>query len=145
MSAITLAVLGGSGVATPALIQALLDWTGHVQHRPELRVVLLGRSLEKLERVRVVCEQMVRDAHPIINIEATTDLRVGLKKANYVLNQVRVGGLEARAHDETTAFRALFRLPQPRGRTAHHGSPADHPRPTPADCTGAALGGRRGC
>src|SRR5205085_1323063 len=52
-------------------------------------------------RVRVVCEQMVRDAHPIINIEATTDLRVGLKKANYVLNQVRVGGLEARAHDET--------------------------------------------
>ncbi len=101
MSAITLAVLGGSGVATPTLIQALLDWTGHVQHRPELRVVLLGRSPEKLERVRAVCEQMVRDAHPIIEIEATTDLRVGLKKANYVLNQVRVGGLEARAHDET--------------------------------------------
>ena len=101
MSAITLAVLGGSGVATPAFIQALLDWTGHVQDRPDLRVVLLGRSSEKLERVRSVCEQMVRDASPTIKIEATTDLRAGLKKAEYVLNQMRVGGLEARAYDET--------------------------------------------
>ncbi len=101
MSVITLAVLGGSGVATPELFNALLHWLGEAQTRPELRVVLLGRSQHKLDRVRAVCEQMVQDAHSPIYIEATTNLRAGLNGADYVLNQVRVGGLEARAHDET--------------------------------------------
>ncbi len=101
MSDITLAVLGGSGVATPELFNALLHWPGEAQTRPELRVVLLGRSQHKLDRVRAVCEQMVQDVHPPIYVEATPNLRAGLKGANYVLNQVRVGGLEARAHDET--------------------------------------------
>lgn len=100
MSHISLAVLGGSSVATPALVQALLDWAGHAQDRPELRVILLGRTASKLERVRAVCEQMVRGAQPGIHIEATTDVRAGLWRVEYVLNQMRVGGLEARAHDE---------------------------------------------
>lgn len=101
MSVITLAVLGGSSVATPELFNALLHWSGGAETRPELRVVLLGRSQHKLECVRAVCEQMIQDAHPPIYVEATTNLRAGLKGADYVLNQVRVGGLEARAHDET--------------------------------------------
>ena len=101
MAQISLAVLGGSGVATPALVQALLDWAGHAQDRPEMRVILLGRSASKLEQVRAVCEQMVRGAQPAIHVEATTDLRAGLWRVDYVLNQMRVGGLEARAHDET--------------------------------------------
>jgi len=101
MSVIKLAVLGGSGVATPELFNALLHWPGEAQTRPELRVVLLGRSQHKLDCVRAVCEQMVQDAHPPIYVEATTNVRAGLKGADYVLNQVRAGGLEARAHDET--------------------------------------------
>ncbi|MGH2493583.1 MAG: hypothetical protein ACRDIV_02660 [Ktedonobacteraceae bacterium] len=101
MAQISLAVLGGSGVATPALIQALLDWTGHIQDRPALRVILLGRSARKLAQVRTVCQRMVQEAQPAITIEASTDLRTGLWRVDYVLNQVRVGGLEARAHDET--------------------------------------------
>ena len=101
MAHISLAVLGGSSVATPALVQALLDWDGHVHDRPELRLVLLGRSPRKLAQVRFVCQQLVRQAQPGITIEASTDLRAGLWRVDYVLNQVRVGGLEARAHDET--------------------------------------------
>ena len=101
MPSVTLAVLGGSSVATPALVAALLDWAGRGEARPELRIMLLGRSAEKLERVRAVCEQMTRDARPAMPIEATTDLRAGLRGADFVLNQMRVGGLEARAHDET--------------------------------------------
>jgi 6-phospho-beta-glucosidase len=100
MAQISLAVLGGSGVATPAFVQALLDWAGHAQDRPELRVILLGRSARKLAQVRAVCQRMVQGAQPTIQIEATTDLRTGLWRVGYVLNQVRVGGLEARAHDE---------------------------------------------
>jgi len=101
MAHISLAVLGGSSVATPALVQALLDWAGHAHDRPELRLVLLGRSARKLAQVRAVCERMVRDAQPGITVEASTDLRVGLWRVDYILNQMRVGGLEARAHDET--------------------------------------------
>ncbi|HEY6406324.1 MAG TPA: hypothetical protein VIY29_02535, partial [Ktedonobacteraceae bacterium] len=63
--------------------------------------VLLGRSAQKLERVRAVCERQVQGVYPAIHIEATTDVRRGLLGADYVLNQVRVGGLEARAFDET--------------------------------------------
>jgi 6-phospho-beta-glucosidase len=62
---------------------------------------LWGRSAEKLERVLAVCQEMVREAQPPMVIAATTDLREALIGADYVLNQVRVGGLEARAHDET--------------------------------------------
>ncbi len=101
MAQISLAVLGGSGVATPALVQALLDWAGHAQDRPAMRVILLGRSARKLAQVRAVCQRMVQGAQPDITIEASTDLRTGLWRVDYVLNQVRVGGLEARAHDET--------------------------------------------
>lgn len=101
MAHISLAVLGGSSVATPALVQALLDWAGHAQDRPALRLVLLGRSARKLAQVRAVCERMVREAQPGITVEASTDLRTGLWRVDYVLNQMRVGGLEARAHDET--------------------------------------------
>ena len=101
MSLITLAVLGGSGVGTPELFNALLHWPAGNDARPELRVVLLGRSSHKLERVRAMCEQIVRGAYPPIHVEAYTDWSAGLEGADYILNQIRVGGLEARAHDET--------------------------------------------
>ncbi len=101
MARISLAVLGGSSVATPALVQALLEWNGHTHERPEMRLVLLGRSVRKLAQVRAVCERMLREAQPGITVEASTDLRAGLWRVDYILNQMRVGGLEARAHDET--------------------------------------------
>lgn len=109
MPDITLTVLGGSGVATPELIDALLNWPAPATARPALRVVLWGRSAAKLERVLAVCQQMARDALPLIRIEATTNLREALTGADYILNQVRVGGLEARAHDET--FPQAFGIP----------------------------------
>ena len=101
MSLITLAVLGGSGVGTPELFNALLRWPAGSDTRPELRVVLLGRSAHKLEQVRALSEQIVQGAYPSIHIEAFTDWCTGLEGADYILNQVRIGGLEARAHDET--------------------------------------------
>jgi 6-phospho-beta-glucosidase len=99
MPPITLAVLGGSGVSTPELFHALLHWPGDA--RPKLRVVLLGRSERKLERVRQISQRLVRKANALIEVTSTTNWRAGLAGADYVLNQVRIGGLAARAHDET--------------------------------------------
>jgi alpha-galactosidase/6-phospho-beta-glucosidase family protein len=65
---VKLSVLGGSGVATPGLIQALVD----AGQRPPIEVVLLGRTVEKLERVAALNRRLVERAsvplavnHPI--------------------------------------------------------------------------------
>jgi 6-phospho-beta-glucosidase len=100
MSLIRLAVLGGSGVGTPELFNALLNWPGDSESRPEIHVRLLGRSPSKLERVLAISRRIVQEAYPPIHIEAVTHWSEGLEGADYVLNQVRVGGLDARAHDE---------------------------------------------
>ena len=105
MPVLRLAVLGGSSVATPELCRALLDWPGG--EHPEIQLVLLGRSTFKLEQVRAICAQML--AGTSIEVTATTDWRAGLDGADVILNQMRVGGMEARAFDET--FPHAFNLP----------------------------------
>ena len=94
---VKLSVLGGSGVATPGLIQALVD----ADHRPPIEVVLLGRTADKLERVAALSQRLAERASIPLTVKHTTDLRPGLKGSDYVLNQIRVGGYEARAYDES--------------------------------------------
>ena len=65
-SLIKLAVLGGSGVGAPELFNALLRWPAGSDTRPELRVVLLGRSAHKLEQVQAVSGQIVQGVYPAI-------------------------------------------------------------------------------
>lgn len=94
---IRLAVLGGSGVATPGLIQSLVE----VDDRPPMEIVLLGRTVTKLDQVAALSSRLAKKAAVPLSINHTTDLKVGLEAADYVLNQVRVGGYEARSYDES--------------------------------------------
>jgi 6-phospho-beta-glucosidase len=94
---VKLSVLGGSGVATPGLIQALVD----ADQRPPTEVVLLGRTADKLERVAALSRRLAEQASVPLTVNHTTDLRLGLEGSDYVLNQIRVGGYEARAYDES--------------------------------------------
>lgn len=91
-------VLGGSSVASPELIDALLRSAGQ---RPPIEVILHGRTRQKLETVGGICQQMVRQRPGDLDVGYTTDLEEALLGADYILNQIRVGGLEARAFDET--------------------------------------------
>src|SRR5688572_20153331 len=96
---VRLAVLGGSSVASPELIRTLA-----AQWPPDARpveVVLLGRSGDKLATVAVVSRRLAEQAAAPIVVSHDTDLRRGLAGADFVLNQVRVGGYEARAYDES--------------------------------------------
>ncbi|MCC7206002.1 MAG: 6-phospho-beta-glucosidase, partial [Anaerolineae bacterium] len=97
----TLTILGGSSVAVPELIAALEP---HLCSAPggerALRVVLHGRDARKLALVERVCRGMAADI-PGLDVSATTDLPAALRSADIVLNQVRVGGLDGRAYDET--------------------------------------------
>jgi len=92
---IKIAVLGGSGVATPELVAALIEQ----QLQQPLELALIGRTADKLEKVASACRRLV-DGHEI-EVTASTDTERGLDGANFVINQVRVGGLKARAFDET--------------------------------------------
>jgi 6-phospho-beta-glucosidase len=102
---IKLAVLGGSGVATPGLIRALLN----TEARPPMQITLIGRTAEKLELVGELSRRLAAEAETPLKIGYTTDTERGLEKADYVLNQIRVGGYPARAYDET--FPREFGIP----------------------------------
>lgn len=94
-------VLGGSSIAVPELIGALMP---HIRDGRSLHVTLHGRDTHKLQLVGRVCQQMAASIEGL-EVETTTDLAAALTGADYVLNQVRVGGLEARAYDETFPHR----------------------------------------
>lgn len=100
-----LTVLGGSGVATPELITAI---RAIPDRKLALDIVLFGRSPEKLETVAGVARLLAED-DPLVKVSYTTHAAEALDGAALVLNQVRVGGLEARAFDET--FPHEFGLP----------------------------------
>jgi 6-phospho-beta-glucosidase len=102
---IKLAVLGGSGVATPELIDVL----AHFDECPALHVSLIGRSAEKLQAVGKMCKRLAAKATSRITVSTHTDPRVGLEGAHYILNQIRVGGYAERAFDET--FPREFGIP----------------------------------
>ena len=97
-----LVVLGGSGASTPELADALVDWPGGPTRRPPLTVVLHGRSADKLALVAQAFRARLADGGGSeVAVESSTDLRAVLDGADVVLNQVRVGGLAARAFDES--------------------------------------------
>lgn len=93
-----IAILGGSAIGTPELVDALRR---HLQlpGSREICITLYGRTREKLGPVARVAGLMAQDCE-WLHITSTTDLPEALDGAQYVINQVRVGGLAARAFDE---------------------------------------------
>ncbi|MCC8165731.1 MAG: alpha-glucosidase/alpha-galactosidase [Planctomycetes bacterium] len=65
---------------------------------PELRdaeIVFMDVNPDNLDMVRQLCQRDV-DANGLsVKIAATTDRRVAVKDADYIINSIRVGGLEA--------------------------------------------------
>lgn len=94
---VKIVILGGSSVGTPSLIDALLRLPLPTHN---FHLVLHGRTPDKLTPVAKVAAQIAAGCN-WLTVTATTDLAEALDGANYVINQVRVGGLSARAFDET--------------------------------------------
>lgn len=97
-----LVILGGSGAATPEIADGISAWPGGVARRPALEIVLVGRDAAKLA---VVAEETRRRVAGLpgapVAVRAETDRRAALAGAGAVVNAVRIGGLDARAFDET--------------------------------------------
>lgn len=97
-----LVVLGGSSVATPQLFAALKAQAPDVP----FHITLVARDENKLARVGQVSANLATEN---LRVEWTTDPARALDGADFVLNQIRVGGLAARAFDES--FPQQFNIP----------------------------------
>src|SRR5258706_6397826 len=106
---IKVVVLGGSAVGTPELVEALRQQVpaGKSPAR-KINLVLHGRTPVRLAPVPRVAKQMAQGCE-WLTVSETSDLTAALSGADYVINQVRVGGLAARAYDET--FPITFDIP----------------------------------
>lgn len=88
-------VLGGSSVYIPELILSIVSHNVNVRE-----VCLVGRDGPKLPLVAGFCQRLLdKSGHPG-KIIATTDIDKGVAGARYIINHVRVGGMQARIRDE---------------------------------------------
>lgn len=93
-----LSVLGGSSYYTSLLFEAL------VQHREDIRITelaLYGRNESKLADVARFGANMFKKAGIDTAVTFTTDRRRAIEGSQLILCQIRVGGMQARAIDES--------------------------------------------
>ncbi|MBW3593385.1 MAG: 6-phospho-beta-glucosidase, partial [Actinobacteria bacterium] len=92
-----LSVIGGGGVRTPGMVEALLD-------ARDLRVeelVLHDVDPERLALVAAVIHAICSERGSTVPFRVTTDVDDALEGADFVFCAIRVGGLEGRLVDET--------------------------------------------
>ena len=92
-----LAVIGGGSTYTPELIDGII--ARHSQ-LPITHIHLVDIDLSKLEIIARFALRMIKAANADISIEYGTDLRAGVRGANFVVSQFRVGTQAARHRDE---------------------------------------------
>ncbi|MFH5837146.1 6-phospho-beta-glucosidase [Proteiniclasticum sp. C24MP] len=92
--------IGGGSSYTPELIEGFIRRYEELPVR-ELWLVDIEEGREKLEIITALARRMVKKAGVPMKIHATLNRREALKDADFVTTQLRVGGLEARALDES--------------------------------------------
>ncbi|MGE5561507.1 MAG: 6-phospho-beta-glucosidase [Chloroflexota bacterium] len=90
-------VLGGGSAYTPGLVEGLLRLRDQL---PLRRLTLMDIDRDKLDTVAALVRKMVAAADPEAEVAATADRGEALTGADFVLCQIRVGGLAARHLDE---------------------------------------------
>ncbi len=94
-----IAVIGGGSSYTPELIDGFIQRAAELPVA-EIHLVDISGGVEKLEIVTALARRMVTKAGLNLEVKATLDRRSAIAGADYVMTQLRVGGLEARAKDE---------------------------------------------
>ena len=91
--------MAGEAVIRPELIEGVIKRIDHLPVR-QIDLVDVEAGKEKLETVTQLAQRMIARSGLDINIRHTLDRREAIKDASFVMTQLRVGGLEARARDE---------------------------------------------
>ncbi|OCL26540.1 glycosyl hydrolase family 4 [Orenia metallireducens] len=94
---IKLTVIGGSGLYTPLLFDAIANYQEEIDFD---EICLNGRTASKLEKVARLSQSVIDRSEYDFKVTYTTDRQKALQGAEMVLSQIRVGGMKARAYDE---------------------------------------------
>jgi len=90
-------VIGGGSTYTPELIEGIISR----RHRlPVSSVALMDIDESRLQVIGGLAERMLRAAEANLALQLTTRRREALEGADYVITQMRVGGLACRIQDE---------------------------------------------
>ncbi len=89
------AILGGSSVYIPEFIVSMLTHNILVKE-----LVLMGKPGDKLEVVGKFCQRLINKNGYDTKVILETDTAAAVAGANYIVNQIRVGGMRARIRDE---------------------------------------------
>lgn len=94
-----LVIVGGGSSYTPELIEGVIL---HRDSLPVTEIVLVDvpMGLKKVEINTAFAKRMIARAGLDISVQCTMERKEGLKDADFVITQLRVGGLDARAKDE---------------------------------------------
>jgi 6-phospho-beta-glucosidase len=92
-------VIGGGSSYTPEIVEGLLARAEALSLR-EVWLVDIPEGQEKLEVVGSLARRMVARAGVPFEVKLTLDRREALPGADYVVTQIRVGGIAARIKDE---------------------------------------------
>lgn len=94
-------ILGGSSVYIPEFVQSIIYRNVNVKE-----IVLYGRKGRKLPIVADFCQRLFKRSGLPTTVIPSTNLEEAVTGATYVINHVRVGGMEARLRDETLPLKA---------------------------------------
>lgn len=97
MDSLTLAVIGGGSTYTPELVEGIIK---NNEIFPVRHLRLMDIDEKKLNIVGGLVKRMIEKAKVPIELTLTTGRERALEGANFVVTQIRVGGIKARIRDE---------------------------------------------
>lgn len=97
MPAPRIVIIGAASAYTPGIIESII---AEAKTLAGYDIVLMDIDQEHLRIIWRLAKQMVKAAGAPLGVTMTLDRRVALKGANFVLTQMRVGGLAGRRLDE---------------------------------------------
>jgi 6-phospho-beta-glucosidase len=95
MEALKIAVIGGGSTYTPELIEGFIRYYDEL---PVTQITLMDISTERLKIVGDLVQRMLGDLP--VKLVRTTNREEAITGAHFVVTQMRIGGLAARALDE---------------------------------------------
>ncbi|MFA9494857.1 MAG: 6-phospho-beta-glucosidase [Candidatus Bathyarchaeota archaeon] len=91
------AVIGGGSSYTPEIINGFL---GKIETFPVKELWLMDISRERLDIVGKFAQRMVKEKGSPFKVHLSSDRRKAIEDAQYIITQLRVGGMAARREDE---------------------------------------------
>lgn len=99
MDNLKVAVIGGGSSYTPELIEGFIKRSKELPVR-EIYLVDTQEGKDKLEIIYGLTKRMINKAKLNVKVYKTLNRKEAIKDADFVITQLRVGGLKARASDE---------------------------------------------